>query len=98
MRGENNIITNYSFCNAQIFYRKIMANQSVSKVFYSELCDDYIQLSCCVFCRFSLVYRAGQAVTALCCSISRPSEVLVGLPDHSVLCVDLGMCVPLSLN
>ena len=33
MRGENNIITNYSFCNAQIFYRKIMANQSVSKVF-----------------------------------------------------------------
>ena len=59
-----------------------------------------ITYSCLVvyFCRFSLVYRAGQAVTALCCSISRPSEVLVGLPDHSVLCVDLGTCVPLSLN
>lgn len=44
-------------------------------------------------CRFSLVYRAGQAVTALCCSITRPSEVLVGLTDHSVLCIDVGMCV-----
>ena len=44
-------------------------------------------------CRFSLVYRAGQAVTALCCCLSRPSEVLAGLPDHSVLCLDLGMCV-----
>ena len=41
-------------------------------------------------CRFRRAYRAGQAVTALGCCISRPSEVLVGLADHSVRCIDIG--------
>ena len=62
---------------------------------YGKPESPFVMISCLVVCccRFSLVYRAGQAVTALCCSISRPSEVFVGLPDHSVLCVDLGTCL-----
>ena len=41
-------------------------------------------------CRFRLVHRMGQACTALACCVSRPTEVLVGLADHSVLCIDTG--------
>lgn len=41
-------------------------------------------------CRYSMVYRVGRAITALSCCLTRPSEVLVGLVDHSVICIDIG--------
>lgn len=46
---------------------------------------------CMDISRFKLVVRGGHACTALCCSISRPSEVLLALADYSIRCVDVGM-------
>lgn len=42
------------------------------------------------------MYRGGQAVTALGCSITRPTEALVGLADHTVRCIALGEFPSLS--
>ena len=40
--------------------------------------------------RFKLVGKLGQSITALACCIGRPNEILAGLADYSIKCIDVG--------